>query len=161
MVCHQLLALEAHGQSHGTPYRIYGGQSGIGAGISPRTWVSPCQLSFHQCFIIIFIGDEKSRPILDCSLTSLIQLNKSVINNIKESNPYCLPILLYDKFPASHRCTRIISSFIFRYKRFCFSTIISGFKKSSVSTSQNIIAIWMGQNLSMHLCSCVLWDRST
>jgi hypothetical protein len=45
-------------------------------------------------------------------LTSLIQLNRSVVNNVKEANPYCLPILLYDKLPTSHL------KFLVRYKLF-------------------------------------------
>jgi hypothetical protein len=49
----RFLAAEAWVQSRGSPCGICGWQCSTGAAYAPSTSVFPCQLSFHQCWILM------------------------------------------------------------------------------------------------------------
>jgi len=62
-----------HVCTHSSPHGMCGGQSDTEADLSPHNSVSPCQLPFHHCFILIqltsrssIIGSLVSAVIQDC-----------------------------------------------------------------------------------------------
>jgi hypothetical protein len=66
-----------------------------------------------------------------------------VVNSVKQVNPYCLPVSLFDKLLTSHR--HIISSFIFKSKFFCFIATVRGFENCSWYQPKH--------------CSCLMWQN--
>jgi hypothetical protein len=59
--------------------------------------------------------------------------------NSVEVNPYQLP-MLYDELPTSQG--HIISSFIFRFKPFCFIRLTVVLQNFTVGSSRNTVDVW-------------------
>jgi hypothetical protein len=106
--------------------------------LSLHTWMSP--ICTHE--------ERNNVSFLRFSIYCIFSLFFNYINNVKENNPYWLPVSLFDKVLTSHR--HIISSFVFKSNLSRFIAIIKSFQNFAVIANWNTADVWCDKTMHMH-----------